>query len=336
MVKKHLKYLILILIVICVKSNAQMLLPSLQNGVDKYPNFNPEYIKKHNIKSLVFDIIDKKDLQVAVDKGLIHSYEFNKEGKLTRFYYTVVSKTITQEIHTGAVYKKRKKISNGGVYYKNEYVYDTISTRFYYDDKNRLTHSRYNDGAYYEAMYYEYNEDDLVTKIIRAKETNVSEDKSSFQLGIQTVLSDERFQYVKLGDKQLKKLCLNDENRVFKEIIMTYDECKYITSLNESFTATWISQESKFAYNFNHQMIEKTYKSNSGGTLQTKSTFEYDTKGNLLTEKQYKNDVLYNELSYLFDDSDQRVKSYLNRDHINKSIRITKVIYTFWSTVVER
>jgi hypothetical protein len=336
-VKKHIvKYLIAFLLFPCISLHAQMLLPSLQNGVDKYPNFNPEYIKKHNIKSLVFDIIDKKDLQVAVDKGLIHSYEFNKNGMLTRFYYTVISKTITQEIHTGAVYKKRKKISNGGVYFKNEYVYDTISTRFYYDDKNRLTHSRYNDGAYYEALYYEYNEQDLITKIIRAKETNVGYDKSNFQLGIQTVLSDERFQYVKLVDRQLKKLCLNDENRVFKEIIMTYDEYKYITSLNEAFTATWISQESKFAYNYNHQMIEKTYKSNSGGTLQTKSTFEYDPKGNLLTEKQYKNDVLHNELSYLFDDSDQRVKSYLNRDHINKSIRITKVIYSFWATVVER
>lgn len=336
MKKSIIKYLISFLLFPCLGLHAQMLLPSLHNGVDKYPNFNPEYIKKHNIKSLVFDIIDKKDLQVAVDKGLIHSYEFNKDGKLTRFYYTVISKTITQEIHTGAVYKKRRKVSNGGVYFKNEYVYDTISTRFFYDEKNRLTHSRYNDGKYYEAVYYEYNEKNLVTKIIRAKETNVGIDENNFQLGIQTVLSDERFQYVELGPKQLKKLCLNDENRVFKEIIINYDESKNTTSLNEAFTATWISQESNFAYNAANQMTEKTYKSNSGGTLQTKSTFEYDAKGNLLTEKQYKNDVLYNELSYLFDDSDQRVKSYLNRDYISKSIRITKVIYTFWATVVER
>ena len=302
-----------------------MLLPSLTNSADKYPNFNPEYIKKHNIRSLVFDIIDKKDLQIAVDKGLIHSYEFNKEGKLTRFYYTVIAKTITQEFH-----KQGNKTSENWVYFKNEYLYDTISTRFFYDAKNRLILSRYNDANYYEATYYEYNEQDLVTKIIRAKETNVSGDKSNFQLGSQNILSDERFQYIKLGEKQLKKICLNDEGRVFKEIIISYDSNKNIVSINESFTATWINQESTYTYNAANQMTEKTYTSNSGGTLKTKSIFEYDAKGNLLTEKQYKSDVLFNELSYLFTDDDQRVKSFLNRDYINKAIRITKVDCTFF------
>lgn len=307
-----------------------MLLPSLSSTIEKYPNFNPEYIKKHNIKTITFDIIDKKDLQVAVDKGLMHYYEFDKNGLLTRFYYTVIAKTVVQEYHTQPVYKRRKKISNGGVHYKNEYIYDTISTRFYYDDKQRLILSRYNDGNYYEAMYYEYNEESLVTKIIRAKETNSSGYKNVFQMGIQTVLSDERFKYVKTGENQYKKLCLNDESRVFKEIIITNNENGLPVNWNEIFTATWISQESKFSYNEKKQLVEKTYKSNTGDVLNTKSTFEYDKEGNLLTEKQYRNETLLNELSYLFDANDQKVKSFLDRDHINKSIRITKVFYTFW------
>jgi hypothetical protein len=307
-----------------------MLLPSLNNTIDKYPNFNPEYIKKHGIKTITFDIIDKKDLQVAVDKGLMHYYEFDKNGLLTRFYYTAIAKTVTQEIHSKPVYKKRRMVSAGGIYYKNEYLYDTISTRFYYDDKKRLMLSRYNDGNYYEATYYEYDSLNNPTKILRTKETNVSGDKNMFQMGMQTVLSDERFKYVRIGDKQMKKLCLNDEGRVFKEIIITYDEDKIPLSLNEVFTATWISQESQFTYNSKKQMTKKIYTSNTGDLLKTVSDFEYDAKDNLLTEKQYRNDVQRNELSYLFDESDQRVKSFINRDYINKTIRITKVYYTFW------
>ena len=46
--------------------------------------------------------------------------------------------------------------------------------------------------------------------------------------------------------------------------------------------------------------------------------------------KQFKNDILLNELSYIYDETDRRIKSFLNRDHINKSIRITKVAYKFW------
>jgi hypothetical protein len=307
-----------------------MLLPSLSNTLDKYPNFNPEYIKKHNVKTITFDILDKKDLQVAVDKGLVHYYEFDKNGLLTRFYYTVIAKTVTQEFHSRPVYHKRRKISNGGVYYKNEYIYDTISTRFYYDEKHRIILSRYNDGAYYEATYYEYDSLDNITKLLRAKETNVSGERNVFQLGMQTILSDERFQYVRTGDRQIKKLCLNDEGRVFKEIIITYDENRAPLSFNEVFTATWISQESKFFYNLKQQLIAKIYTSNTGDLLKTVSDFEYDEKDNLLTEKQYRNEVLRNELSYLFEETDQKVKSFINRDYINKSIRITKVYYTFW------
>ena len=77
-------------------------------------------------------------------------------------------------------------------------------------------------------------------------------------------------------------------------------------------------------------MIEKLFKSNSGGSINVKASFEYDASGNLLTEKQFKNDILLNELSYIYDETDRRIKSFLNRDHVNKSIRITKVAYKFW------
>jgi hypothetical protein len=147
---------------------------------------------------------------------------------------------------------------------------------------------------------------------------------------MQTVLSDERFKYVNIGDRQLKKLCFNDEGRVFKEIIITYDENRLPLSFNEVFTATWINQESQFTYNNKKQMVKKVYTSNTGDLLKTVSEFEYDAKDNLLTEKQYRNDVQRNELSYLFEEPDQKVKSFINRDYINKTIRITKVYYTFW------
>jgi hypothetical protein len=310
---------------------AQMLNPSTTAGPDKFPNFNTDYIKKNHIKILMFDIMDKKDLQIAEDKGLVHYYEFNKEGQLTRFYYTVISKTISHEIHTEFVSKKSKKARTGGVRIKNEFIYDTISTHFYYDNKNHLTMMRFNDGNYYESTYYEYNETNLPIKIVRAKETNASNDKSNFQLGMQYVLSDERFQQVKTSERQIKTICLNDEGRTYKEIISNFDERNHLLSTSESYVATWINQESVFKYNEAGQMIEKNFRSNSGGSINVKTTFEYDEKGNLLTEKQFKNDVLLNELSYIYDETDRRVKSFLNRDHINKSIRITKIAYKFWA-----
>ncbi|MFL5752692.1 MAG: hypothetical protein ACJ76F_04740 [Bacteroidia bacterium] len=309
---------------------AQLILPSTNNGFDKYPNFNFDYIKSHRIKTITFDIIDKKDMEVAVDKGLIHNYEFDKEGRLIRFYYTVISKTVVKEYRTKPVYRHRRKISNGGIIYKNEYEYDTISTRFYYDEMSRLKLKRYNDGIYYEATYYDYNTDGQVIREMRAKETNSSGDKSMFMLGVQNILSEEKFEYQKTGERQYKKKCLNDEGRIFKEIIVNVNEKGQPLLFNESFTVTWISQETKFIYNDKFQLVEKNYSSNSGGQINIKDTYEYDERGNILTEKQYKSETLLNELSYLFDEADNKVKSFLNRDHVNKSIRITKVYYSFY------
>jgi len=276
----------------------------------------------------MFDIMDKKDLQYVVDKGIIQHFDFDAAGRLTRFYYTTIVKTIVKEIHTPAVYKRKRKISNGGVYYKNEFIYDTISTRFYYNEDGRLKLKRFNDGIYYEAVYYAYNEEGFAVKELKCKETNVSNDKSYFQLGMQTILSDEEFQYEKIGDRQFKKKCFNDEGRVFKEIIINSTPSNQTLSLNESFVATWINQSTKYKYNEKNQQVEKIFQTNSSGTLILKETTDYDDKGNILTVKQYKNEVLQNELSYLFD-PDAKVNSFLNRDHINKSIRITKVYYDY-------
>ncbi len=309
--------------------NAQMILPSYSATPDKYPNFNKEFIKENKIKSLVFDIIDKKDMQIAEDKNLVHYYEFNKEGQLTRFYYTVVAKTISHEIHTEIINKKTKKVRNGGVRVKNQFIYDTISTCFFYDSIRRLTMMRFNDGNYYESTYFVYDSTGLPTKIIRAKETNLSNDRTNFQLGMQYVLSDERFKQIKTSDNQIKTNCLNDEGRTFKEIISNYNKQNKLISSNEYYISTWINQESIFTYNDAGQLTEKLFKSNSGENLNLKSIFEYDANGNLLTEKQHKNDILLNELSYIYEE-DRKINSFINRDHINKTIRIVKLKYTIW------
>ena len=56
--------------------------------------FNTLFMKEHKIKSITFDIIDKRDFQIDEDKNPMNYYEFNKSGLLSRFYYTSIIKTI--------------------------------------------------------------------------------------------------------------------------------------------------------------------------------------------------------------------------------------------------
>ena len=320
---------ILLISLLPIRSFGQLIVAgqNISGGFDKFPTFNSNYIKSNKIKSITFDIIDKKDFQIAVDNGLIQHFDFDNEGRLTRYYYTNVQKTIVKQFQKPDIYKRKKKIASGGTYFKNETVYDTISYRFFYNESNKIKLKRFNEKEFYESTYYDYDKDGNLIRELRCRETNVSGDPSVFQCGLQTILSEEKFEYEKTGSLQIKKKCLNDEGRIFKEAIINFSESKKILSVNENFTATWISQQTLFKYNEKDQLIEKKYSSDTNGSMSTTDIFEYDEKGNILTEFQYKNGVLTNELSYLFDENTQLVKSFLNRDHIQKSIRITKVFY---------
>lgn len=307
---------------------SQTLLPTAELAFSNVLPFNSEYIKQQGLKSITFDIIDKKDLQVAEDKGLLNYYEFNTTGKLNRFYYTSIYKVVQKEFHSEPVYRRGRKISNGHSYTKNHYILDTVSTTYFYDASNQLIIKRYKDDTYYETYYYTYFVDGKTQSEKRCKETNVAESKNDFKLGVQYMLSEESYSYTPTSKNQLKKTCINNEGRAYKEIIYNTNELKQLINYNEQYLATWIKQESTCSYNFKGQLINATYKSNTNGNTQEKRTYEYDNNDCLLTEKHYKNEQLVQEISYVTD-ANKKLTSYIIRDVANKSLRIIKLIYNY-------
>lgn len=331
--RNNLKYLLsIIIIVIGFTTKAQTLKPTPPSAFEPLLEFNTSFIKQQKVKSITFDIIDKKDFEAPVDRNLTHFYEFDSIGLLKRFYYTTIVKTIEKEYHTEPVYRKRRKISSGSVYFKNEYVYDTISTVYIYQNTNLIL-KRYNDGTYYESRYYNYDAKNRLSKERRVKETNLSSDKSNFILGSQTVISEDSFQYLDITPRQYKQICLNSENRPYKEIIFNLDSVGNVISKNESYTVAWIIQNVIYTYNKN-RLASATFKGNANGDVVLKTTYEYDDMNCIYTEKQYKNDVELKEISYVTEKANQRLNSFIIRDPIKKNMRIVKLLYVTDSLLV--
>lgn len=275
-------------------------------------------------------MVDKKDFQVAEDKDLSRHYEFDSMGRLTRCYYTVIKRIIQKEFHTAPVYKKRRMISPGSSYTKSVYEFDTLSCMFVYDEKNLMCCKRFNDGNVYNSTYYWYDSLGRVTRILYCRETNTSPDKSVFVLGMQQKQFEEKYKYAYTSATQYKKLCLNDEDRVFKEVIVNFNADKQPKEFNETFVATWINQVTAFTYNEQNKLIEKKYTSNAGTPLEVKDVFEYDKNGSLDMEKHYKNGVLISETGYVNDVASGLPTSYVTRDPINKSMQIVRLVYTYY------
>jgi hypothetical protein len=309
-------------------SGAQILQCTPETAFEVQHNFNSNLIKQKNIKKITFDIIDKKDFEVPVDKNLVETYEFNDFGKLTRFYYTNIVKTIEKQT---VVNVKRRRGYAQQVQTYNEYIYDTVSTSFFYNKENLIL-KRYHDGAlFYESRYYRYDSLNNLTKELRFRETNNSKDKSVFILGGQLLLSEDSFQYQKYSTGQLKCILLNNEHRPYKEQSINFDSLGRKKSVYEHYTAAaWIMQEMKYEYS-KDRMTMAQFKGNANNEILLKITYEYDENNELLTEKHYKNDVLMKELSYITDPVNKLLKSLVIRDHIKKTIRIIKLRYDFAS-----
>ncbi|HRG51493.1 MAG TPA: hypothetical protein PLL00_01560 [Bacteroidia bacterium] len=293
-------------------------------------NFNPKYVKENQVRSIVLDIVDKPDGSVIIDKDATQGYEFDSLGRLSRYYYTILTKSVPKDIVIPPVIKRGKVIRAGVTETKTEFVNDTIFVNVFYDNKNRAICKRVRTGDFYDAYYYEYNEKDQLKKEIHFKETNRSENKKEFILGVQSLLSSETFQYTQLTPTQLKKSCLNDEGKEYKKIIMNYDAAGNKISESYQYMVGWMYQESTYKYDANNRLIERTINSNESGEQKQHSVFIYSDKNTLLTEQKYKGDQLIMEVSYLYDEANLMIKSQINRDFKNATIGIIKYSYSFY------
>lgn len=322
-------YYIFLILLAGFATRAQILHPTPETAFEIQHNFNSTLLKNKNVKKITFEIVDKKDFEVPVDKNLVETYEFNDKGQLSRFYYTTIAKTIERQT-TVMMRGGRRRGNYAQVQTHSDYIYDTTSTSYFYKGDN-LVLKRYHDGAmFYESRYYRYDSLNNLTKELRFRETNNSKDKSVFILGGQLLLSEDSFQYKKYG-KQLQCILLNNENRPYKEQIINFDSLGRKISVSEFYTAAaWITQEMKFEY-ANNRMTMAQFKGNANNEVSLKITYEYDANNELLTEKHYKNGVLQKELSYITDEVNNLLKSLVIRDHVNKTIRIIKLKYDFAS-----
>lgn len=301
--------------------SAQVFVPSAETAFEPQHSFNPFFIKSRGIKKITFEIIDKKDFEVAVDRNLTETYEFNSDGLLSRYYYTTIARSVERQI---TVRNRRGVVHTRSV---SDYLYDTVSTTYYYNGKD-LVLKRYHDGLhYYESRYYRYDSLGNLTKEQRFRETNNSPDRSVFILGNQLLLSEDSFQYRKFSSGQLKCVHLNSEHRPYKELITNYDSLGRKKDLTENYTAAaWIMQGTRFEYNGKH-LVTAVFDGNAGTRVLLKNTYEYDEIQELYSEKQYKNDVLVKEISYVTDKTDSLLKSVIVRDTMNKTMRIIRLKY---------
>ncbi|MFI5149338.1 MAG: hypothetical protein ACHQRM_06355 [Bacteroidia bacterium] len=295
------------------------------------PLYLKEYILKNKIHSIYAGISFKRDNEPIQDKGLCKNWEFDNEGLLRTYYVTRVKGFVNHDVEHPAVFRRGRRIRPAWVSQESTYQYDTTFTTYGYNALKQLILKRTRDGDYYNAVYYEYDREGRVRKQSVFRETNASENRNVFRLGVQNLLSAEEFSYEKTSASQSKRKHLNDEGKIYKQTIQNFDSLGRLKEENTSYTVSWMRATARFSYDKKGRLIQKITTSNENGDENNRFEYKYTADTPFLdVEQRYQGDVFEQELNYIYDRQSKMLNSYFIREVQQKSIVLVRLSYMYY------
>lgn len=311
-------------------SKAQLFVPVTDDPFAVPIKFSPDSVRYHKIHSITSAYQYKPDGRIIEDKGLREYFEFDRQGRITFYWRTRVRGMEAKATEHPATVRRGRVVKQAWTEYKYDYAYDTAFIYTFYDSLSRIATRRYCEGIYYHTWYYTYNEQNFVVTQIHTRETNAGTSHRDFKLGVQTVISREDFSYEVYSSTVIKQNCLNDVGKVYKETMMALDKQGRLIESREAYTAGGIRIITTYAYDELGRMASWSYSSNAGEPLLEQTQYAYDSLGRIESVKRFKNTVLKDEFSYLYDGGAKMSYAYINRRHIELGIDIIKMAVVFY------
>ncbi len=305
-------FLLFSCLVINTQIVAQTLLANTEIVFDNGLPINEEFIKFNRIRKIKLSSIEKGDMEVAKNNGLVELYEFNTKGKLVKYFYN--TPTVIQEVLQLETKKKT----------------DTIFTRYHYDNEGNLSIKRKMAFNTYETFYYTYNIEKKIETKKKFNETNASTSKVDFFVDTQKLIFSDEYSYEFLDSDIIKKTCKNELGVNYKAITYHYQpNTQRLLMQEEQYSSTWINQQTKYSYNEEGQLIVAEIKTNINDDDVKTKKFDYDSNGGLYGEKVFINNNLQYEICYVNDER-KTLKSMIYRLNGSKIMKIIKVTYEYW------
>ncbi len=252
-----------ILVVTCyltsLCSTAQLVNP-VGNPFDHITDFNIDYVKVQNIKSVILSYSSKVDGEVIIRHGIERRYFFNTDGEPIREVYIEESETGIDSLISLYEFNEQFQLTQQIDQYKNQ----LIKKLYFYNNAGRLK----------KEVIVEIKNNKADTSAI----TNYKEPYSEATFA--------------------KRLILNSENRPFLEQRLYYDQQHRLINKEEELYITSRSRKMNWLYD-GTLLKEISYNNQINGNSKGKYTFEYKDE-QLEYIYHYENDKLKNKTAFVY------------------------------------
>lgn len=254
------------------------------------PFFSKEFVRKNKIKCLKGRYSTKSEMDVIRPNSDVYVYDFDKKGRLSREYKTAHK--------------------------------DTIVTLYEYDEKDNLILKRQSDQYGYHAYSYKYDNKRRVVEQEYRRDSNKSGDKINFQLNESFIITTEKFGYLDLSDSTYKKIYYNSADREYKTEFFYFDSDGYLKKQEGRLKNGAGSTKIRYAYDEKGRISTKQTEVLLTRKNVSKWEYEYDSFGNILALRYYRNGSWITEYQLLYNKKTMLLKGIITRDHATNFMMI--------------
>ncbi|MBN9292573.1 MAG: hypothetical protein J0G96_01185 [Flavobacteriia bacterium] len=277
--------------------SAQMLDNSKGFAFTELPYFNEQFVKNNRIKTLNGHFQYKKTGDIIRESKYIYRYEFDRKGHLI---YSLETKLIGTIVDTVVLYYEYDEKNNLSVVRQKD-AKGFFSTRFTYDDKDRVIKEEY------------YRDIDTTTN-------NVV--KPQFERS--TYLNSERFEYTE-NPAVLKKTYFNNYDFPYLDEYLTYNDLGLLKKKEEIIRTTSQMTVTEYDYNPKGWVSRQKIYSPTNKNIQQEIIFNYDAQGNLTDKQIHKNGEHVTEIQLIYNSKTGILSYTLTRDIKTNFITILKI-----------
>jgi hypothetical protein len=267
------------------------------------PFFNPDFIRRNDIRRIEAPISTKREMDRVRRSGTEHYYEFDKKGRLQRQYET---------------------------YVHSDTVRDTTFIDYEYGPEGRIQRIRRNDLHGFYAYDYSYDEKGRIQKERYLRIENEGPSRYEFNPGKSYVIDEERYEYRKPNDSMLIQDYYNSQDRIYRRRIHYRDSLGYLQKVSSRYMITHKRGLTKYDYDEKGRVIERIEDPDRSDGTKERYVFEYDEVGNLLVRDVYRDDSLKLHHEYLYRDSTMLLDAEIRKNEETLLITITRFKYEFY------
>lgn len=274
---------------------ALLILPEPADAHDLH--FNPLFIQRNNIATIIGQRMVKRDGEPMRERNERYLYRFNPSGL---------------PVYTNNSFGK----PGSG--------HDTASTTYTYDTAGRVRRRLRNDLNGHYAYDVELDDRGRAVRETYTRVENLGTDRYNLIPGKVTEISDEHFRYETVNDSTARKLFTNNHGLPFREQVYAKNTLGYLKSIEDRYLISNRRSRITFRYDEKGRLTERVEQPDLDRPRTTKRTWSYDKAGNVIDGTLWHDDRAMERDEYLYDAATMELTARLTKDLASGVIHVVR------------